>query len=235
MTPGWPDHLYVASVLLLIFPVGGWLAYRRFLARAERIGGRALVQEYRYTLIWLAGLAAGALLVWQAQGRAIADLFAVRPLSPDGPDIAQAMVIGAGIVLLVRPVLAMTSGRLAALFFRQMEPLAAFLPRTVEQLGWGLAVSLAAGLCEEIAYRGYLMPYLGHWLPVPGVFVGTALIFGIAHAYQGRMGVLATTLLGGGFGAIYWESGSLAWPILLHALLDVSAMFTAFVVLRRRS
>lgn len=234
MTLHWFDHLFVAVVMLGIFPFGGWIAYRRFLARLERIGGPALVQEYRHTLIWLGGLAIATLLVWWIAGRPFGLLFATTPLLPDGPDIASAVAMGAGAGLLIRPLLAWRVPRIAEAFRKQMAPIAAFLPRTREQLSWGLAVSCAAGLCEEIGYRGYLMPYLGTWLPIGGTIAGSALIFGLAHIYQGKMGTLMTTLIGAALAGLYAVSGSLWWPIALHAALDLSAMATAYVVLRER-
>ena len=41
-----------------------------------------------------------------------------------------------------------------------------------------------------------------------------------------------TALLGLGFGFIYVETGSLALPMALHAAVDISAMVTAWIVLR---
>ncbi|WBO22443.1 CPBP family intramembrane glutamic endopeptidase [Sphingomonas abietis] len=232
MTPGWPDHLFVLIVMLGAFPFGGWIAYRRFLARATRIGDRALVQEYRNTLLWLAGLAVATWLVWWIGGRPLAALFATPPRLPDGPDIAPPIAFGAGIGLLARPVLAWRIPRIAQAFRRQIAPIAAFLPRTGAQLRWGLIVSLAAGLCEEIGYRGYLMPYLGAALPLWGMIAGGALIFGLAHIYQGWVGTLMTTLIGAALAGLYLVCGSLWWPIALHAAIDLSAMVTAYVVLR---
>ena len=234
MTLHWFDHLFVVVVMLGAFPFGGWIAYRRFLARLERIGDFALVQEYRNTLLWLGGLAIATLLVWWFAARPFAMLFATTPLMPDGPEMAPAIALGAGIGLLIRPLLAWRVPRLAEMFRKQMAAIAAFLPRSREQLLWGLAVSCAAGLCEEIGYRGYLMPYLGAWLPAWGTIAGSALIFGLAHIYQGRTGTLMTTLVGAGLAALYAVSGSLWWPIALHAALDLSAMTTAYVVLRER-
>ncbi|MDH7639933.1 CPBP family intramembrane glutamic endopeptidase [Sphingomonas oryzagri] len=231
MTPIWADHLYVVGILLLVMPIVGTIAYRRFLARRERIGGRALVIEYRTTLLWQVALAGLPLLIWWITARPLAALFATRPVTSDGGDFAMALAIGAGIGLAARPLLALVPP-IGRTFARQMTKLAPFLPRTVEQLCWGLAVSLAAGLCEEIAYRGYLMAYLGHWLPWGWQIAGTAAIFGIAHAYQGKTGVMMTSVVGAGLGALYVVGGSL-WPaIALHAALDVSVMLTAFIVLR---
>jgi membrane protease YdiL (CAAX protease family) len=48
-----------------------------------------------------------------------------------------------------------------------------------------------------------------------------ALAFGLAHAYQGRAGVLTTGVLGGVMAALYLQTGSLLLPVLLHAAIDL--------------
>jgi membrane protease YdiL (CAAX protease family) len=45
--------------------------------------------------------------------------------------------------------------------------------------------------------------------------------FGVAHAYQGRAGIVGTGLLGGGMAAMYLQTGSLLLPVVLHALIDL--------------
>jgi len=224
------DHLFVVLVLGLVFPFVGWWAYRRFLERLKRDGGAALVREYKVTIIWLLGLGLATGLVWWAQGRAGAAL-GLRPDDMAGP--ATGILAGASVALLARPLLALASPKIAASFRKQFGPLEAFLPRTGEQLAWGLLVSLAAGVFEELAYRGYLIAYFrdlagNDWLAI----AASSVLFGCAHFYQGRMGTILTTILGAALGWIYVDSGSLVMPMLLHALIDISAMLTAYIVLR---
>jgi membrane protease YdiL (CAAX protease family) len=45
--------------------------------------------------------------------------------------------------------------------------------------------------------------------------------FGLAHLYQGWVGVVATGFVGAVFTALYLWSGSLAVPIVLHVILDL--------------
>lgn len=234
MTPGPLDHVFVLLALVLIFPLGGWWAYRRFLARLERDGGSAVVREYRLTLVWLLGLGLATLAVWTILGR---DLRALGFASvAEGEQMGLIVGITAGALgsLLLRPILAAASAKVAASLRKQFGALEAFLPKTKAQLLWGLAVSLFAGLFEEIAYRGYLIAYFGYWLSDWGAIAGSAILFGFAHIYQGRLGVLATTALGAGLGWIFVQTGSLLLPILLHVAVDVSAMITAWIVLRDR-
>lgn len=232
MTPGPLDHAFVLLVLALVFPVGGWWAYRRFLERLAREGERALVREYRVTLVWLIGVGAGALAVWAAGGRDLAALGLTAPREGPASGLVFGLAGGALIGLTLRPLGAAFNARLAAGLRRQMSKLEPFLPKTGEQLFWGLVVSLFAGLCEEIAYRGYLIPYARFWLPEWPALVAAAVLFGLAHLYQGAAGIFVTAMLGLGFGFVYVETSSLALPIVLHAAVDISAMVTAWLVLR---
>ena len=86
-------------------------------------------------------------------------------------------------------------------------------------------VSVTAGVCEEVVFRGFLTAYLMSWLGVP--FWGAALLsslgFGLAHMYQGPLGILKTGFVGYALALLYGLTGSLWAPILAHALMDLVA------------
>jgi membrane protease YdiL (CAAX protease family) len=101
------------------------------------------------------------------------------------------------------------------------------LPRTRAER-WGFAaLALTAGITEEVIWRGFglglLFALLPH-APVTVPIVLAALAFGWAHLYQGWTGVLATAVLGGLFAWLYWATGSLLLPMLLHVLIDLRAL-----------
>ncbi|HTU09435.1 MAG TPA: CPBP family intramembrane glutamic endopeptidase [Allosphingosinicella sp.] len=231
MTPGLLDHLYVVLVLGLVFPVFGWWAYRLFLERVRREGSLALLREYRSTLVWLLGLGLGAMALWQGAGRDWAALgFAWHGAS----GLALGLAMGALGGLTLRPLLVARSAKAAEALRGTFGTLEAILPRDGRQLRWALAVSVFAGVFEEIAYRGYLIAYFGSWFGPWWALAASSLLFGFAHLYQGPTGVLVTTLMGALFGWLYLETGSLLLPILLHAAVDISAMVTAWLVLREK-
>lgn len=107
---------------------------------------------------------------------------------------------------------------------RRNSALAPMLPRTPsERWGWA-ALSVTAGVTEEVVWRGFGLTLLFALLPGvhPAVpIVLSAAAFGWAHWYQGLTGVVATGLLGGILALLFWVSGSLLLPIVLHALLDL--------------
>ena len=96
------------------------------------------------------------------------------------------------------------------------------LPRTVPEKIVFAFLSLAAGLGEEIAFRGFAIPGL---VLLTGSDWAAALIssmaFGVLHGYQGWLGVARTGAMGFLLAASFLLSGSL-WPaILAHAALDL--------------
>jgi len=96
-------------------------------------------------------------------------------------------------------------------------------PSTRDERRWWLFVALTAGICEEIAFRGFLLEYL-HALWGVGLLLAIAassVIFGLQHLYQGTKGVIATTLVGALLATFFVMSGSLLLPITLHALMDL--------------
>jgi membrane protease YdiL (CAAX protease family) len=96
------------------------------------------------------------------------------------------------------------------------------IPRTRQEKWIFAGLSFAAGVGEEVAFRGYaltaLTPFLGGaW----GAAAFTSLVFGLLHAYQGPVGMARTTLLGFVLAASFAVSGSL-WPaIAAHVALDL--------------
>jgi membrane protease YdiL (CAAX protease family) len=86
----------------------------------------------------------------------------------------------------------------------------------------GLAVT--AGVCEEFLYRGFGYAALTRvgspiWLAV----LGTSILFGLAHLYQGRGGVLGTAILGLVLGCSRAILGSLVPSVVWHSVIDLVA------------
>lgn len=96
------------------------------------------------------------------------------------------------------------------------------IPRTGRERGLFALLSLAAGLGEEVVYRGYLLAVLGPIFSSEWVAAGTSsLAFAVLHAYQGSVGIVRSGLLGFLFAATLITTGSL-WPaILVHTGVDL--------------
>jgi len=146
----------------------------------------------------------------------------------------------AGVGLVALPVvnllvwtLGLTLGALLIMFvFRQVagwldakeSPLLRdLLPSTEREKGVFALLSVAAGVGEELAYRGYSLPLVASLLGLPAAFVLTSVVFGALHAYQGLLGTVRTALMGALLAWGFMASGSL-WPaILAHIAIDLVA------------
>lgn len=99
-----------------------------------------------------------------------------------------------------------------------------------ERLLW-VVISVAAGLGEEITWRGVLPLILAQWTDQLWLIVLlSAVSFGLGHLMQGIGPAIVVTLFGAGFHLIVISGGSL-WPaIIAHALYD---LVVGFVIGRR--
>lgn len=101
----------------------------------------------------------------------------------------------------------------------------AMLPRNRRELELGALMSVNAGVFEELVFRLALPAALyGATGSAEVAVLGSVLLFGGLHAYQGVSGVVGTTLVGAVFMAVYLLSGSILLPIVLHALFDLRSM-----------
>jgi membrane protease YdiL (CAAX protease family) len=106
---------------------------------------------------------------------------------------------------------------------RESYTLRELLPRTRRERGVFALLAVAAGVSEELAYRGYAIPMLAPWLGVGGAAALSSTIFGVLHGYQGVLGTVRTTLMGGMLAWGFLTAGSL-WPaIVAHTVIDLVA------------
>jgi uncharacterized protein len=98
-------------------------------------------------------------------------------------------------------------------------------------------LAFAAGICEEIIYRGFLIPYILHYLPVSEfsyiiALVVPGIIFAISHFYQGTWSVLKIFLISILFGLIFFYSGSLLIVVIIHILIDLMSGIMGVLVFK---
>jgi len=90
---------------------------------------------------------------------------------------------------------------------------------------------VTAGICEEMAFRGYLQRQF-HALTgnVAWAILLQALVFGIAHGYQGWRNVVIISVLGVLFGVLAAWRKNLRANIISHAFGDFWSGWLKFVV-----
>ena len=71
-------------------------------------------------------------------------------------------------------------------------------------------------------------------MPLWAAAIVSAIGFGLAHAYQGAANVPKITLVGAVFAVLYYITGSLWLPMILHAVFDMLQGRTVYELLRAR-
>ncbi|MFI7042927.1 CPBP family intramembrane glutamic endopeptidase [Streptosporangium sandarakinum] len=208
--------------LALVSPWFGKRSYERLERERDRDRG-ILVRMFTMWTTELWALAATALLIVGLSPEI--DLAGVGLVLQADPATTAGMLVGAAIASAVAVLMAVRMNRAG----RPVPGQAAFramLPRTPAERRGALALSVSAGICEEIVYRGLLIALgtrvLG--LPLP-VAAGLALaVFVAGHLYQGWRGMAMVTLVGLGLTVLYLRTGNLLLPILLHAVADIRSL-----------
>ncbi|KCZ94043.1 CPBP family intramembrane glutamic endopeptidase [Hyphomonas johnsonii] len=223
------------AFLAVFVPVWGWFDHRSFLRRERAADTDILSAEYIKTIGFHAVMAGSVLGTWFVLGRDWTPL-GFTPLNLSGHFWIGSLIAGALLMGMVLNFLGgMVSGKGDAARIKAYAKLAPFLPKTGRQHRWGMALSVSAGIAEEIAYRGFVMWLLAFFMPVYAVIAVQAIIFGLAHAYQGWGGAVGTAILGAVIGVVYWATGSLFLPIMLHMLVDAMSLSVAYFTFRRQA
>jgi membrane protease YdiL (CAAX protease family) len=131
------------------------------------------------------------------------------------------VILAAALFVLVN---AVEAGWSSALGVVQKAPALGILPETTpERVVW-VIVACAVGFGEEVVYRGYLTTQLSAFSGsvIAGVVL-QALLFGIAHADQGRAAVIRLALYGVAFGVVARVRKSLLPVILCHVAVDLAS------------
>ena len=99
------------------------------------------------------------------------------------------------------------------------------MPRSAGELWWGGALSVIAGVVEEIFFR-LTVPLLTALLTGSAAigFAASLVLFALAHRYQGWLGVGATAAVGGLMTALYLSSGELWLAMLIHGFIDLNGL-----------
>lgn len=95
------------------------------------------------------------------------------------------------------------------------------IPRSSTQVFLFLMLTVTAGFCEEVIYRGYLQrQFAALTQSAAGGIVLQALTFGAGHTYQGWRFVLIISVIGTMFGLLARRYRSLRPGMVAHFLQD---------------
>jgi membrane protease YdiL (CAAX protease family) len=87
---------------------------------------------------------------------------------------------------------------------------------------WFVPLSATAGVCEEFLYRGYALTQITAMTGSLGLgYFLSSVAFGLAHVYQGKLGVIGTTITGALYGAVFVMTGSVVPCMIGHFVQDI--------------
>ena len=98
-----------------------------------------------------------------------------------------------------------------------------------------MALSVTAGICEEVLFRGYLPWALTPWLGWWGAVAFSTLSFGFAHSYQGRKGIIGSLTIGALMMLLVAITRSLLPAMALHAVIDVTSGLLGWIAFREEA
>ena len=216
------DHVFV-FVLVIAWPLyAAFYQYPRLkrgiAAGLPGIRSRAYVKAIATQ--WV--LVIGAIIIWKTSGRLPAEL---------GFVFTTGWRLGLGVLVVVAVAVLFEiqrrkvtgSRELHIEFKRKVENASALLPDNPKELFLFHAISVTAGVCEEILFRGFLIWYLSQFMGVILAVIGSSVLFGLAHLYQGQRGIMQTGVVGFIFALLYVITGTLWVPMVLHTLVDMNS------------
>ncbi len=135
------------------------------------------------------------------------------------------------------PFLALGLGMLgAAMHTPEIDlPFQQMLGSTSTTILLGIVVVILGPVCEELAFRGFLMPLLVRSLGAAGGIVVTGVIFGGIHGYEYEWSwrhMLLISMVGCVFGWAKYKTQSTATSALMHATFNLT-QFAAFLAQSR--
>jgi uncharacterized protein len=181
----------------------------RATVEAVAIPRRALYGSSAISLWFLAG--ATALACWFSRIGPVT--LGLAPLPWSSALGWSAAITAAGVLVLF---LARAAGVREAAFVAHL------MPRTRDEKILFAALSLTAGFCEELVFRGFLIPVLGVATGSTAIAViVSSAVFGVLHAYQRPAGALRAGVLGLILAIPFLVTGSVLPAMAAHAAIDL--------------
>lgn len=214
--------IIVIVLLAVVMPVQGVWEFRRLGRQLAEGKPAARLKAYRWIIIMEWCVVATLLATWFFMGRDTGSLRLIAGFS-GWQWAAVAAGLAASIVMIVQAWAVRRNPDQLADLREKSKGLLNLAPHTPdERRGFDL-LSVTAGICEEIIYRGVLLAVL---IPVAGTWPAVAvcsIIFGLGHLYQGATGIVKTSLVGVVMALLVVFSGSLLPAMILHVVVDITS------------
>ena len=212
--------IWVFTIALAIFfPIAGYLLFRN-LKKSDELNLTSIkLRTYAYIILSEWAFVIALLWLTQQHGLSISDL-GENMGSVNLTVIATVVLLSVFMVMVYFNVRQLRQMKLEKLEV-ELRPLKKFIPNNRTEFIPFILIAFTAGICEELLYRGWLQNLLTYgtgsmWI---GLVLG-AVIFGFGHAYQGKMGMVQTGIIGLIFGTVFIFTKSLVASQILHVIVD---------------
>jgi uncharacterized protein len=112
----------------------------------------------------------------------------------------------------------------------QAKSINSLLPQSAIEIVLWIALSISAGICEEIVFRGYFQKQFAAYTNsmLAGVLL-QGIVFGLGHSYQGVKQVIIISDLGVLYGVFAAWRKSLRPAMMAHAWTDIYSVYLSTV------
>jgi len=149
----------------------------------------------------------------------------LRGLISSYPLVTAGVIVGLAIGLTAITIVAVREARKEGDELVVIGDIRSMLPRNRQELRWGAALSVNAGIVEEVMFRLAVPAAIyGASGSAIAAVAGSVLLFGALHLYQGAAGIIGTTIVGALMMVLYVVSGTIIAPIVLHAIFDLRSL-----------
>jgi membrane protease YdiL (CAAX protease family) len=232
MQPGFIDH-FLVLILGLVLP------FFSGIRGSEKLGDIYFSEPVRRRfylsnslVLWI--MAAVVMGIWYWSGRSFSLMGFMLP-KPGW--VAPVLAIALGVLYLADILYSLLSPEALRKTHETWESGVPFLPERLRELPAYVLMCISAGFCEEVMYRGFLVTYFIDpmdqgfpWLAA----VFPAVLFSMAHFYQGYKAMFKIMLLSALFALIFIFSGSLLYVVIIHFLIDLFGGLLAMYMKNKR-
>jgi CAAX protease family protein len=226
------DHV-LAVIICILAPV---MAFSSRNADIEEVGleSEDKIRLYHSNALLLSVFALVVITIWRLPGRALAGLgFEWPHWSP----ILALLMVSVFLFYALDIFFQYGLRRWREKTLRERHNALTFVPADSREMMHFIFLALAAGIGEEIIFRGYLIHYLLYWTGntlsgiITACFFASAL-FAFLHGYQGIKSMVKIFVLALLFSSIFILSQSLLLVMIIHTVIDMLSGWLGIYILR---
>ena len=225
------DHV-IAGIICVLAPILAFTS-RKMTTEEIHLGPDEKIRLYHSNGLLLIVFALVVMTTWRIPGRPLSGLGIDWPVwHPYIPMLLLAIFLFYGLDIFIQ----YGSRRKRERTLERRHKSIAFVPSDSKELLHFVFLALAAGIGEEIIFRGYLIHYLIFWTGnglwgIVLACVASSVLFAFLHGYQGALSMIKIFILALLLSAVFILSQSLLLVILVHIVIDTfSGMVSVYLL-----